>query len=234
MNPPLKPSRFIESVNCAIEGILWAVKSQRHMRIHFLAAAGVLLLAFFLRLAADDFVILAFAVILVLVAELANTALEVLVDLVSPDFHPLAQRAKDVAAGSVLVASAGAAIAGYVVLSPYLFPSVANVHSAPVPGALPVLSALVVTVVVVLAKAVYGKGTPLHGGMPSGHAAVAFSIATSFVLSSVAPILSLLAVALAVMVSQSRLLLGIHSFREVLIGSLLGVGVTLILFILST
>jgi len=203
------------------------------MRIHFLAAAAILLLALFYRVAALDFAILAFAVTLVLVAELANTALEVLVDLVSPGFHPLAQRAKDVAAGSVLVASAGAVLTGYVVLSPYLFSVATDLQATPVPGALPVLSALVVTILVVFAKAILGKGTPLHGGMPSGHSAVAFSIATSVALSPVEPVLSLLAVALAVMVSQSRLLLGIHSLREVLAGGLLGIGVTMVLFLLS-
>lgn len=229
MKSPLKPSRFIELVNCAIEGILWAVNSQRHMRAHFLAAATVLLLALFYRVAALDFVALAFAVTLVLVVELVNTALEVVVDLVSPDFHPLARRAKDVAAGSVLVASIGAAMAGYVVLAPYVFPDADALRPAPSPGALPVFSALAVTILVVLAKACLGKGTPLHGGMPSGHAAVAFSIATSCVLAPVGPVLAILAVAMAVMVSHSRLLLGIHSLREVLAGALLGTGVTLLL-----
>jgi diacylglycerol kinase (ATP) len=194
----LKPSRFIELVNCAIEGILWAVNSQRHMRAHFLAAAAVLLLALFYRVAALDFVALAFAVTLVLVVELVNTALEVVVDLVSPD---------------------------------YVFPDTVALRSAPSPGALPVFSALVVTILVVLAKGCLGKGTPLHGGMPSGHAAVAFSIATSFVLAPVGPMLSILAVAMAVMVSQSRLLLGIHALREVLVGALLGTGVTLLLYL---
>jgi diacylglycerol kinase (ATP) len=231
MKTTLKPLRFIDSVNCAIEGILWAVRSQRHMRAHFLAAAALLLLALYWRVSALDFVALSFAVILVLVTELANTALEVVVDLVSPEFHPLAQRAKDVAAGSVLVASVGAVLAGYVVLSPYVFSGAIVLHPVPVPGALPVFSVLVVTILVILAKACLGEGTPLHGGMPSGHAAVAFSVATSIFLSPVGPVVSLLALALAVMVSHSRLLLGIHSLREVLVGALLGSGVTLILYL---
>jgi diacylglycerol kinase (ATP) len=201
------------------------------MRVHFLAAAAILLLALFFRVAALDFVVLAFAVTLVMVAELANTALEAVVDLISPDFHPLAQRAKDVAAGSVLVASVGAVLAGYVVLSPYVFSRTADLHSVPVPGALPVFSVLVVTILVVLGKACLGKGTPLHGGMPSGHAAVAFSVATSLVLAPVGLVFSVLAVALAVMVSHSRLLLGIHSLREVVAGALLGIGVTLLLYL---
>lgn len=225
----MRPSNWLESVNCAIEGVLWAVKSQRHMRWHFWMAAAVLLVALFYRVAARDFVVLVFAVTLVLVAELANTALEVVVDMISPDFHPLARQAKDVAAGSVLVASIGAVTVGCVVLLPYVFAAGAGRPSLPPTGALPVLSALVVVILVVLAKACTGKGTPLHGGMPSGHAAVAFSIATSIALAPVSPVLAILAVAMAVMVSHSRLLLGIHSLREVLVGALLGAGVTLLL-----
>jgi diacylglycerol kinase (ATP) len=227
----MRPSNWLESVNCAIEGVLWAVKTQRHMRSHFCAAAVVLLVALFYRIAANDFIVLAFAIVLVLVTELANTALEVVVDMVSPDFHPLARRAKDVAAGSVLVASVGAVTAGCMVLLPYLFSGIAERPSALPVGALPILSALVVVILVVLVKGCYGKGTPLHGGMPSGHAAVAFSIATSLVLAPVGPILAILAVAMAVMVSHSRLLLGIHSLVEVLMGALLGIGVTLLLFL---
>ncbi len=228
----MRPSNWLESVNCAIEGILWAVKTQRHMLLHFVAAVAVLLLALWFRVAAADFLLLAFAVTLVLVTELANTALEVVVDMVSPEFSPLARRAKDVAAGAVLVASVGALVSGYVVLAPRLFPVPGASGAAPPPGVLPVLSVLVVVIFVVLAKARLGKGMPLHGGMPSGHAAVAFSIATSIVLSTVGWVLTVLAVALAVMVSHSRLLLGIHSLREVLAGALLGSGVTLVLFLL--
>jgi len=228
----MRPSNWLESVNCAIEGILWAVKTQRHMLLHLVAAVGVLFVALLFRVAAADFLLLVFAVTLVLVTELANTALEVVVDMVSPEFSLLARRAKDVAAGAVLVASIGALVAGYVVLAPYVFPSPARVGTAPPPGALPVLSVLVVVIFVVLVKARLGQGMPLHGGMPSGHAAVAFSIATSIVLSAVGWVLTVLAVAMAVMVSHSRLLLGIHSLREVLAGALLGSGVTLALFLL--
>lgn len=192
----------------------------------------VLLLALFFRVAALDFVALALAVTLVLVAELVNTALEAVVDMISPDFHPLARRAKDVAAGAVLVASVGAVVIGYVALSPYVFSGAVDLHSVPVPGVLPVFSVLLVTILVVFGKACLGKGTPLHGGMPSGHSAVAFSIATSLVLAPVGMVLSILAVALAIMVSHSRLLLGIHSLREVLAGGLLGTAVTFLLYLL--
>jgi diacylglycerol kinase (ATP) len=230
----MKPSSWLESVNCAIEGILWSVKSQRHMRYHFVAAAFVLLIALFFHVSALEFLLLTFAVILVIFAELVNTAFEVVVDLVSPDFHLLARRAKDVAAGAVLVTSVGALIAGYLVLSRYIFPGIGGDFSGlgPPRGELSVVSVLVVTILVVFIKACTGKGTPLHGGMPSGHAAIAFSIATSVALSSVGALTTLLAVVLATMVCHSRLLLKIHTLREVLVGVLLGVVVTLILHLL--
>ncbi len=74
------------------------------MLFHLVAAILVLVGALVLRLSLHEFALLALAITLVLFAELMNTAVEVVVDLVSPDFHPLAQRAKDVAAGAVLLA----------------------------------------------------------------------------------------------------------------------------------
>jgi len=225
----VKPQRWIESVNCAIEGILWTARTQRHMRWHFLAAVVVLLAALFFQISALEFMFLAFAVTLVLFAEIMNTAIEVVVDLVSPDYHPLAKRAKDAAAGGVLIAACGAAVMGYLALSRHLFAPLAKGLDllGQVPGENAVVSVLVVTIAVVLLKARFGRGTPLHGGMPSGHAAVAFSIATSITLSGGGPLLGILSLTLAVMVSHSRLLMQIHTLREVLYGVALGIALTL-------
>ena len=89
---PTKPSGFIGSLNCAIEGILWAVKTQRHMLFHVVAAILVMVVALVLDLSLHEFALLSLAITLVLFAELVNTAVEVIVDLVSPEFHPLAAR----------------------------------------------------------------------------------------------------------------------------------------------
>jgi diacylglycerol kinase (ATP) len=224
----MKPLNWVQSVNCAIEGILWTVRTQRHMRWHFVAAALVLLAALLLHVPALEFMLLTFAVTLVLFAELINTAVEVVVDLVSPEYHPLAKQAKDVAAGAVLVASIGAAVMGYLALSRQLFAPLTDSLNqlGKVPGEVAAVSVLLVTILVVLLKARFGTGTPLHGGMPSGHAAVAASIAVSISLSNVDALIMLLSIVLAGMVSHSRLLLGIHTLREVLVGVLLGAGVT--------
>ena len=230
----MKPSRWIESVNCAIEGILWTARTQKHMRWHFLSAALVLFAALFFRVATVDFLLLTLAITVVLFAEIINTAVEVVVDLVSPDYHPLAKQAKDVAAGAVLLATCGAAVVGYVVFSSRIFATVPGSERmiADVPGDVAVVSILIVTIAVILLKAHFVKGSPLHGGMPSGHAAVAFAIAVAIVFSGATLVIDLCAFILATMVSQSRLLLKIHTLGEVLLGALLGSSLALLLHLL--
>jgi diacylglycerol kinase (ATP) len=224
----MKPTRFIDSVNCAIEGILYTARTQKHMRSHFLAALVVLVAALLLKISSVEFMLLALAVSFVLFAELLNTAVEVVVDMISPEFHPLAKVAKDVAAGAVLVAAFGTMIMGYLVLSKYLFPvhkrALGMVGTNTEMGTL--VSVILVLIAVVLVKAITGKGTPLHGGLPSGHTAVAFSIATSVSLNTQEPLISFLCFILAGMVSHSRLLLRIHTMREVILGALTGTVLT--------
>jgi len=231
---PERPGSFLGSLNCAIEGVLWAVKTQRHMLVHLLAAVAVLLIALMLRLTLLEFALLALAIILVLFAELINTALEVVVDLVSPDYHPLARRAKDVAAGAVLVASVGALIMGYLALARFFFPP--QLPDSPgflrTTGNLAMVAAVLVVLLVVLVKARVGHGSPLHGGMPSGHAGVACSIATSLAFAAPSLPVLLLGWLLALLVAQSRVLLGVHNYTEVVAGSLLGTGVTLAVHLL--
>jgi diacylglycerol kinase (ATP) len=220
----VKPTRFIDSVNCAIEGILYTVRTQKHMRHHFLAALVILVAALLLRVSPVEFMLLALAISFVLFAELLNTSIEVVVDMISPEFHPMAKVAKDVAAGAVLVAAFGTAIMGYLVLAKYLFPvqkrALAVVGTSSEMGT--VVSVIIVLIAVIILKALTGSGTPLKGGVPSGHTAVAFSIATSVSFNTQDPLISLLSFILAGMVSHSRLLLRIHTTREVVLGALTG------------
>ena len=230
----MKPTRFIDSVNCAIEGIIYTARTQKHMRRHFMAAVVLLVAVLFLRVSPLEFTLLTVSVSFVLFAELMNTAVEAVVDLVSPGFHPLAKIAKDVAAGGVLVAAIGAAVMGYLILSRYIFPvykEVLDVIGTPTEMGT-VISLLLVVIVVVILKAVSKRGTPLEGGLPSGHAAVAFAIATIVSLNTHDPITSILTITLAVMVSHSRLLLNIHSMREVVLGAVTGTGITLLVLLL--
>lgn len=203
------------------------------MRIHFIAALAVLLSVLFLQVSPIEFALLALSILFVLFAELINTAVEAMVDLVSPGFHPLAKTAKDTAAGAVLIAACGAGIMGYLILAKYILPLYGKVLGmfGTQSDLGTVVAILVVIIVVIIIKSLGGTGTPLHGGAASGHAAVAFSIATAVSLNTGDPLISLLSFALAVMVSHSRLLMRIHAMRDVVLGALVGAGITVIVLL---
>jgi len=228
----MKPKNWLESLNCAIEGILYVAKTQRHMRYHFMTAVVVLVLSLFLNLSWIEFSLLAFCITLVLFAEVINTAIEVTIDLISEEFHPLARIAKDVSAGAVLLAVTGSLTIGYVILSRHIFPPASETlrevrHSK---ADMAIVSLLLVIIAVVITKVRFGKGTPLHGGMPSGHSAIAFSVWTAITLITLDPMVATITFVLAIMVSHSRMLMGIHTFWEVIAGALLGAFITLIIF----
>jgi diacylglycerol kinase (ATP) len=228
----MKPESWLQTLNCAVEGLLHAVKAERHMRWHALATLAVLVMASALPIAPVEFALLCLAAGGVIVVELLNTALEATVDLASPEFHPLAKIAKDVAAGAVLVASFAAAGVGWVILYPKVGPGAARLLEAGnqrAPVGIPAI-VLAVLVLVVLTKATVGRGHPLHGGFPSGHAAVAFALATILTLRTEDPVVGVLSGLLALMVGHSRLLHRIHTRSEVVWGALLGAAVAATLY----
>lgn len=107
-----------QSFRYAFRGLGYAIASQRNMRIHLAAASLMLGLGWLLRLPASQFLAVLLAITVVLVAEMVNTAVETVVDLASPEYHRLAEVAKDVAAGAVLIAALGAAAVGADVFLP--------------------------------------------------------------------------------------------------------------------
>lgn len=96
------------------------LESQHNAWLHAVATIIVSLLGWWLGLSLADWCWIVLAVVSVWTAEAMNTALELLTDVASPDFHPLAGRAKDVAAGAVLITAVGAAVIGVLVLGPRL------------------------------------------------------------------------------------------------------------------
>lgn len=228
----MKPDNWFQTLNCAVEGILHAVRSERHVRWHVIACLAVLVVAPRFPITPSEFALLCLAAAIVLIAELANTALEAAVDLACTEYHPVARAAKDVAAGAVLVAVFAAAAVGWVVLYPKVGAGVGRAlattnEQSPVALAAGLFAVLVI---LVLAKAVVGRGTPLHGGFPSGHATVSFAIATVLTLRTEDSTVAVLAVLLALMVSHSRLLQGIHTLGEVAAGAALGIVTAALLF----
>lgn len=105
----------------AFRGIALLILTQPNARIHLVATLGVILAGWYFEIASGEWVALVLAMSMVWVAEALNTALEFLTDLVSPGHHDLAGKAKDVAAGAVLLAAVCAAVIGGIIFLPYLW-----------------------------------------------------------------------------------------------------------------
>ncbi|MDD4170156.1 MAG: diacylglycerol kinase [Desulfotomaculaceae bacterium] len=112
--------KFLKSFCYAATGVGYCLRTQRNMRVHFIAVLLVLSLALYLRISAHDLLLLFFAITLVVMAEMFNTAIETVVDLNVQTEHPLARIAKDVAAGAVLVAALNSIAVAFVVFYPRL------------------------------------------------------------------------------------------------------------------
>ncbi|RED65723.1 diacylglycerol kinase family protein [Cohnella lupini] len=117
-------SRELDSFRYAISGIAGALKSERHMKFHMLAAVAVVVLSALLGISRSEWLWILAAIALVLVSELFNTAVERAVDLASPEIHPLAKTSKDVAAGAALVAALFALFVGALVLGPHIWTAI--------------------------------------------------------------------------------------------------------------
>lgn len=219
---------MLYSFNWAIEGIVWALRHERSMRIHVAAAVIVVVLGLVFSVSRVELLLILAAITFVMVAELINTAVEKIIDLFAEGVSEPAKIAKDVAAGAVLVASINALAVGYLVFYdnlvswPYqVFNRLWLSHVDLIVAALVLVGLIVIGV-----KAATRQRSYLRGGWPSGHAAVAFAawvaITALAVRTAYAAPLSAVALIMAVLTAQSRVQAGIHSFLEVLAGAILG------------
>jgi diacylglycerol kinase (ATP) len=224
------------SFTWAFEGIVYVLRTQRNMQIHTGAAVAALLAGLVLDFSRLEMAVLLGAITLVLVAEMMNTAIEAAIDAVVTTYHPLVKIAKDVAAGAVLVATVNALAIAYFVFYEHLSSPardlLAGVRRSPTHL---VVVVMILTVIAAIAlKAYFGRGSPLKGGMPSGHAAAAFAAwaAVTIIAEPLrhAALVSTLAFLMALLVAQSRVEAGIHSLAEVGAGAILGTGVAILVF----
>lgn len=220
----MRPKTLRDSFSHAMAGLVHVLRTQRHVRYQFIIAAGVLLLSVALPVTKVELLLLFFAIGLVLMAELVNSALEVAIDLSTDTYHPMARVAKDVAGGAVLVACGIAALIGGII-----FLDMPRLKQLLTPGArvepnvlhLLMVGVAVLAIVVVLGKLRVEKGTVGRGGIISAHTALAFLLFGSIYFLSHDPLISLLALLLALLVGQSRIDAGIHNVREVALGAII-------------
>jgi diacylglycerol kinase (ATP) len=231
-----RPQNLLESFNFAFEGIIHVLRTQRNMRIHFLAAVVVLVAAVWVGVSKLELIALLLAIAFVFITEMINSAIEQAIDVATTSFDPLAKLAKDVAAGAVLIATVNAVAIGYLVFSGEVADRSSRLldRLSTVPAELTLVALLLTTLVVIATKAFTGSGTPLRGGLPSGHAAVAFAgwMAVTLILDDNDHrfLISSVTFIMALLVAQTRVESGVHSSAEVLYGGLIGALVALAVF----
>jgi diacylglycerol kinase (ATP) len=197
-----------------------------------LAAVIVLVAALATSVTRLELIALLLAIAFVFITEMLNSALEQAIDLSTTSFDPLAKLAKDIAAGAVLIATLNAIAVGYLVFSGQVADRSARLldRLRDAPAQLTLIALVVTIILVIAAKAYTGRGRPLSGGLPSGHAAVAFAgwmAATLVIGDSHRFLISTLTLIMALLVAQTRVESGIHSALEVTYGGVLGALVTL-------
>ena len=225
----------IKAFNVAIEGILYTFKSERNMKIHYFVAVVVFIASLFFDLSRIEMMMLVFSISLVVISEMFNTAIEKTIDMVTDEYNVLAKIAKDVAAGGVLIASLNSVVIGYLLfydkltnLSNSLLYTIrqSQIHVT-------LICIVLVLIAVVVVKTLTATGTTLQGGMPSGHTALAFAMATAITFMMEKVVTSTLAYLMAVLVAQSRIEGKIHTFWETVAGGLLGTLICILVFQIS-
>jgi len=203
------------------------------MRFICLVGAIVMLISALLRVTRLEVLILLVAVALVVLAEVLNRAIEVIVDMVSPGYHPLARVAKDVGGAGVLVAAImGSVVALGVFVNADALAVIQGLSTRGAPGFTHVgfVGLVTVVVAVILGKVWGGHGSLTRGGLVSAHSALGFFCFISIWFLTTDPITRGLAFVLAALVAESRVEAGIHTVREVVIGTAVALVVGTLLY----
>lgn len=223
---------MIQSLNSATEGFIHVIKTQRNMRFHFLLATFIIVLGIYFNIPKTELIVLMGSLIFVLALEMVNTSVELTVDLIKNVYHPTVRIIKDVTAGAVLLAAINAATVVYMIFSKrfafHIEDGVNKItHSS---WHLTFIAFILVILVVVFVKVLFHKGTPFRGGIPSGHAAFAFSLWTIIIFSTKNGLIAFLSFVMAFLIARQRLNDNIHTVWEVIAGALLGIFITALVF----
>jgi len=217
----VKSRTLLESSRNAVDGLLHVLRCDWHMRFICLLGAGVMLLGALARVSRLEVMLLTMAICLVAMAEIINRAIEIVVDMVRPSYHPMAKVAKDVGSAGVLAAIIfGVIVVVGVFINTERLQVLQGIGDRPPPHFLHVGLVGIVTVVsaIILGKVWGGHGRLTRGGLVSAHSALGFFCFITIWFLTPDIVVRGLALALAVLVAQSRVEAGIHSVREVLIG----------------
>ena len=231
----LKNRNFIDAWSNVFNGIIYAVTTQSNIKKQLVIAVIVMLVSLLFNLSRAEFLCLMFTVILIIVAEMINTAIETVVDLYIDVYHPKAKIAKDVGAGAVVITAINAVIVAYFLffdkISDIGLNFIRNLANSPVHMAF--IGVFLTTILVVTLKA--ASSTNKHkifkeGFSPSGQAAIAFAANTIIWLSTNNIVVLTLSFVMAILVCVTRMEKKNKTLLDIVIGAVTGIAVVALLY----
>lgn len=231
----LKKGRFIDAWINAFNGIIYATTTQGNIRKQLLIAVVVMLISLLFNLTRAEFLCLMFTVVLIILAEMFNTAVETVVDLYTDIYHPKAKIAKDVAAGGVVITAVNALIVAYFLffdkISDIGLNFIRNLANSPVHMAFIGIFLIIILIVSLKATSSTNKHKILKNGFsPSGQAAMAFGATTIIWISTADIVVLTLSFVMAILVCVTRIEAKKKRLSEVIFGALTGIAVIALLY----
>lgn len=230
----MKNGNFLDACQNALDGIIYAITTQSNIKKQLLIAVAVMLISLFFDLSRAEFLCLMFTVVLIIVAEMFNTAIETVVDLYTDLYHPKAKIAKDVGAGAVVIAAINAIIVAYFLffqkISTIGLKMVEEVVNSPIHLAFVAVLLTVIVIVTLKAAATRNHKFIKENFMPSGQTAVAFAALTIVWLTTRNVVIFTLVLVLALLVAINRYQTKKRTKAEIIVGACVGVLVVILLY----
>lgn len=233
--PKMKNNNFFDAWKNAFSGIIYAVTTQSNIKKQLIIAVAVMLISLFFDLNKAEFLCLMFTVVLIIVAEMINTAIETVVDLYTDLYHPKAKIAKDVGAGAVVIAAINAVIVAYFLffekISTIGLKMIDEVVDSPVHLAFVAIFLTIIVIVTLQAAATKNHHKFIKENfMPSGQTAIAFAGLTIIWLTTRNVVIFTISLVLALIVAINRYENGKRSKSEIVVGACVGVMVVILLY----
>ena len=231
----IKNHGFIDAWKNAFNGIIYATTTQSNIKKQLIIAVIVVIVSLFFNLDRAEFLCFLFTIVLILFAEMVNTAIETVVDLYVDVYHPKAKIAKDVAAGGVVITTINAIILAYFLffdkISDIGLTFLQNVTNSPMHLAFAVMIMVMIAALALIAYAKTNKHKGLNAKfVPSGHATIAFGANTIIWLLTDNIVILMLSLVMAILLSESRIAAKEHKLSEVIFSACLGTVLVLILY----
>lgn len=231
----MKNGSFIEAWENAFNGIIYAVTTQGNIKKQLVIAVIVMIVSLFFNLSRAEFLCLMFTVILIIIAEMINTAIETVVDLYTDLYHPKAKIAKDVGAGAVVIAAINAIIVAYFLFFDKIadigLSFIRNIAESPTHLAFVGIFITIILIVALKAASTTNKHKIIKNSfMPSGQVAIAFAANTIIWISTKNIVVLTLSLVMALLIAESRVEGKKRSVKEVIVGGITGTAVALLIY----